>query len=113
MLCYLSFSLLDKAALFERFGSDGIQRNNSCNCIVDSALGSDNLVCFLVDVKAARSPVYRRDRVSLTHLDQSEFKNRIIILKFRHNPDFLSNYLLLAHLLFLQIPEECFIMTGG
>ena len=57
---YLSFSLLDKAALFERFVSDGIQRNNSCNRIVDTALGADNLVCFLADMKATRSPVETR-----------------------------------------------------
>jgi len=61
---YFSFSLLDKVAFFERFVSYGIQRHYSCNCIVDTTLGSDNLVCFLVDMKAPRSPVYRQDEVS-------------------------------------------------
>ena len=50
---YFSYSLLDKAALIERFVSYGIQRHYCCNRIVDTALGADTLICFLVDLKAS------------------------------------------------------------
>jgi hypothetical protein len=63
---YLPYSLSDKAALIERFVSYGIQRHYCCNRIVDTDLGADTLVCFLVDLKAPAVPSKRDFRFTQT-----------------------------------------------